>query len=213
MGSLRQFRLLGADRAGREPWRSAAALLWELGAAAPFGEALARAAWKKGIGTFVTSSAGRLFDAAAALVLGVERTSYEGQGPMLLESAAAPDGEAVPLPLEQDGEVLRIDWAPLLPLLQDENRSAAARAGAFHESLARAIAAQATALAWTHRFDAVGLAGGVFQNRILSERVTALLTAQGMPVHQPQRLPANDGGLAFGQLVETLGRDHTRTEP
>ncbi|MDE3117137.1 MAG: carbamoyltransferase HypF, partial [Pseudomonadota bacterium] len=120
---------------------------------------------------------------------------------------------AVALPLVQDGDILRIDWAPLLPMLVDRTRSAAARAASFHEGLARAIAAQAAALARTHRFDAVGLAGGVFQNRILSERVTALLTAQGMAVHQPQRLPANDGGLAFGQLVETLGRDHMRTEP
>ncbi len=211
--SLRPFRILGADRAGREPWRSAAGVLWELGKVSPFGDALARVAWKKGVGTFTTSSAGRLFDAAAALVLGVERTSYEGQGPMLLESVAQETDEVVALPLLQDGDVVRIDWAPLLAVLADKTRSAAWRAAVFHESLAQAIAAQAVALARTQHFDAVGLTGGVFQNRILSERVTALLSERGMDVHQPQRLPANDGGLAFGQLVEAYGRDGMRTEP
>ena len=212
VGSIRPFRVLGADRAGREPWRSAAALLWELDETAPFGDALARAAWQKGVGTFVTSSAGRLFDAAAALVLGVELTSYEGQGPMLLESIADAQGEAVALPLTQDGDVLRIDWAPLLAMLADQTRSAASRAAAFHESLAQAIVAQVTALSAAQSFEAVGLTGGVFQNRILSERVAALLAAHGIAAYQPEHLPANDGGLAFGQLVEALGRDGMRTE-
>ena len=205
VGSIRPFRVLGADRAGREPWRSATALLWEVGEAAPLGDALARAAWEKGMRTFTTSSAGRLFDAAAALVLGVERTSYEGQGPMLLESIAQDAGEALTLPLLQDGDILRIDWAPLLPLLMDAGRSAASRAASFHESLARAIVAQVTALSAVQSFDAVGLTGGVFQNRILSERVTELLAAHGIAAYQPQRLPCNDGGLAFGQLIEARG--------
>ena len=51
-------------------------------------------------------------------------------------------------------------------------------------------------------FKAVGLTGGVFQNRRLSERVTALLAVRDIPVLQPRLLPANDGGLAFGQIVE-----------
>jgi hydrogenase maturation protein HypF len=188
-------------------------VLWELGEVSPFGDALASAAWKKGVGIFTTSSAGRLFDAAAALVLGVERTSYEGQGPMLLESVAQATDEAVTLPLLQDGDVVRLDWAPLLAMLADKTRSAASRAAAFHESLAQAIVAQVTALSAAQSFEAVGLTGGVFQNRILSERVAALLAAHGIATYQPERLPSNDGGLAFGQLVEALGRDGMRTEP
>ena len=75
VASMRPFHVPGGDRAGREPWRSAAALMWEAGQDWHAGCRrcrVARQAWEKGIGTARTSSVGRLFDAAAALVLGVD---------------------------------------------------------------------------------------------------------------------------------------------
>jgi len=180
--------------------------MWETGQAwePPVSNAaLAAQAWGKRVGTFATSSAGRLFDAAAALVLGLQTVSFEGQGPMMLESIAMPGCHAVDLPITRDtGGVLRADWAPLLPVLTDENLSAAIRSGIFHESLAQMVALQARVLRRSVAFDAVGLTGGVFQNRFLSERIATLLDAKGIRVHHHRTVPANDGGLAFGQVIE-----------
>ena len=117
---------------------------------------------------------------------------------MMLESIAG-DGESTPFRCRSsrdDDGIWRTDWAPLLPVLVDRGLAAAERAGIFHESLARALVEQAAALARTETFDAVGLTGGVFQNRLLAERVIALLAARGIPVHLPAVVPANDGGLA-----------------
>ena len=137
VASLRPFHILGGDRAGREPWRSAAALMWETGrdwTPSASDGTLALQAWRKRIGTAETSSVGRLFDAAASLVLGIESASFEGQGPMMLESIATATADAVVLPLARDGEgILRADWEPLLPMLCDSALSAEKRAGIFHE--------------------------------------------------------------------------------
>ncbi len=95
-------------------------------------------------------------------------------------------------------------------MLADETLPPEIRAGIFHESLAQALADQAAALAPTHPFDAVGLTGGVFQNRLLAERAMALLAARGIAAHLPQTLPANDGGLAFGQLIEARAASYER---
>jgi hydrogenase maturation protein HypF len=206
VASVRTFNVLGGDRVGREPWRSAAALMWETGNdwLPPVENAiLARQAWSKQVGVSRTSSVGRLFDAAASLVLGVHRASFEGQGPMMLESVAAEGTDAVALPqiYDEDG-LLRADWAPLLPMLADANRPVSERAGIFHESLARTVIEQVGALANKEHFEAVGLTGGVFQNRFLAERVMDLLNARRIPAFLPEIVPANDGGLAFGQLIE-----------
>jgi len=206
IAGMRPFHLTGRDRAAREPWRAAAALMWEAGHAwlPPVdGAALAAQAWKKRIGTSRTSAVGRLFDAAASLVLGVDVASFEGQGPMMLESVAATAVDAVSLPRYiDDAGIRRTDWAPLLPVLADRGLAASLRAGIFHESLARALCDQAAALIQSEAVDAVGLTGGVFQNRLLAERAIALLSERGIQARLPAAIPANDGGLAFGQLVE-----------
>lgn len=206
VASMRPFHLTGKDLAAREPWRSAAALMWEteqVWMPAVADAALAAQAWKRRIRTTRTSSVGRLFDAAAALVLRVDTASFEGQGPMMLEGIAATGVDAIPLPRYTDPDgIRRTDWAPLMPVLADPRLPADIRAGIFHESLAAALADQAQALADEEAFDAVGLTGGVFQNRLLAQRAMTLLAARGIAAHLPAVVPANDGGLAFGQLIE-----------
>lgn len=211
VASMRPFHVAGGDRVGREPWRSAAALMWETErpwAPRADRDGLTAQAWRKRIGTARTSSVGRLFDAAASLVLGLDMASFEGEGPMMLEAAAA-DAGSVTLPLLQDEDgIWRTDWEPLLPILADTTISSAERAGMVHESLAQALADQAAALASEERPDLIGLTGGVFQNRRLAERAVARLAERGFRAVLPQTVPANDGGLAFGQLVEALYLDH-----
>lgn len=212
VASFRSFRLPGGERAGREPWRSAAALCWELGLDWRGGAAdveLARAAWRKGFNAPMTSAAGRLFDGAAALLGVADKASFEGQGPMLLEARASGQGKAVPLRLERDGQgVWRSDWAPLVKHLRTSRRTVGERAMDFHVSLAQALLEQAAAVAREQGFDAVGLTGGVFQNKRLCELALPLLQAAGFAVRLSEAVPCNDAGLAFGQIIHVGAKEH-----
>ena len=205
VASLRTFRLPGGESAGRTPWRSAAALCWEAGIewldnpAPP----LALDAWRRNLNTPTSSAVGRLFDAAAAMILGIHETTFEGQGPMWLEARAtgSDSGEAA-LPIHDTGEILRIDWAPLVAAIVDKRTPIAVRAANVHMTLARTIVEVARHLRATRAFDAVGLTGGVFQNRRLTQLASVELERAGFEVLQSEHIPCNDGGLAFGQLVE-----------
>ena len=223
VASLRPFRLPGGELAARAPWRSAAGVCWEAGTALP-GEqpdALVQRAWRQRINAPQTSSVGRLFDAAAALVLGVREVSHEGQGPMMLEAAAGGAAGAnpalapqPPLPLRADGTGLpRLDWEPLLAVLLDTGRGPAERAGAFHATLAASIVAVAQQERRTSAVEAVALTGGVFQNARLLELAWEGLEAQGFRVFASERLPCNDGGLAYGQIIELAGRGRSGCAP
>ena len=208
VASFRPFRLPGGERAGREPWRSAAALCWDAGTAwpgCPDTDGLARAAWERQLNTPVTTAVGRLFDAAAALSGTCLHASYEGEGPMRFEAAAtgAEPGDARALPLRRDEDgLLRADWAPLLVPLQDSGAPLARRAAWFHDSLALTAVAIYRAVAADDVVAAVGATGGVLQNRILAERMHAHFQAAGIALALPARLPANDAAIAFGQVVE-----------
>jgi hydrogenase maturation protein HypF len=208
--SLRPFHLPGGDRAGRAPWRSAAALCWELGREFPGTppDPIVRSAWERRLNAPQSSAAGRLFDAAAALVLGVAETSFEGQGPMWLESIACDVDDRPRLPVQGGaGDLLTIDWAPLIEwLLRERALPAAQRAGAVHAALADALVAVALALRDRTGCRVVGLTGGVFQNRRLSELALQQLQAAGFDVRLPQQLPCNDGGLSYGQVADFAGR-------
>jgi hydrogenase maturation protein HypF len=207
--TLRPFAPPGGEFAAREPWRSAAALCWELGRVwAPDGIdiSLARHAWDRRLNCPPTHAAGRLFDAAAALLGLVLHASHEGEAPMALEALAqtAP-GVAAPiaLPLHRRSDGVRqTDWGPLVPMLLDPGCCPRVRAAMFHASLARALADQAAAIRAQHGDFAVGLAGGVFQNRLLSEAALLALRQAGFRAYLPAKIPCNDAGLSFGQVVE-----------
>ena len=206
VASLRPFFLPGGERAGREPWRSAAAVCWEAGLDCPDLPAdagMAQQAWQRRLNTPQTSAAGRLFDAAAALTGLCTRASFEGQAPMLLEAAADGQAEGVDLPLAEDAAgLLRSDWSPLLAILLDNGRSIAERAGCFHATLSHALLRQALAIRKIHGIAQVGLCGGVFQNRLLTGQVVSALRDQGFTVHMPVEIPVNDAGISYGQVLE-----------
>ncbi|MGA8864567.1 MAG: carbamoyltransferase HypF [Gallionella sp.] len=211
VASFKPFRLPGGERAGREPWRSAAALCWESGLdwhSSARDAVLLKSAWQHGLNAPATTAAGRLFDAASSLLGLIDNASYEGQGPMLLEAAATDGGEpdesaAIVLPLhESNNGLLVADWTPLFHALRREEVPVAQRAMQFHLSLAQSIVAQAQYINARTPFDAVGLTGGVFQNKLLAELALQQLAVAGFDAHLPQRAPCNDGGLALGQLIE-----------
>jgi len=111
----------------------------------------------------------------------------------------------LPVALEAGG-LLRVDWAPLLDVLGDGTRSAAERAGYFHDALAHTILSIAEHERAKHHDFAVGLTGGVFQNRRLADTALALLEQAGFRVRLSEALPCNDAGIAFGQIVEAAAR-------
>ena len=205
VASMRPFRLPGGEKAGREPWRSAAALCWETGYPYPAmtqQSELLLEAWQRRINTPETTAVGRLFDAAAALTGVCTRSSFEGQGPMMLEALVDMTGNSIEMPLESRDNLLITNWEPLLPLLLDSTVTVAERAACFHASMAQAMLQQARSIRSLHGVNAISLSGGVFQNRVLTERAMALLSADGFSVHLPERIPVNDACISLGQVIE-----------
>ena len=213
VASFRPFRLPGGERAASQPWRSALSLCWETHTHWPAGDAFAdpllRHAFDDRVNSPPTSAVGRLFDGAAALLGICAYAGFDGEAPMRLEALCRSEtlrrgeAQAVVLPLARDGHgILRSDWAPLVPALLDGRHSRNARATLFHESLAAALCAQACAVRQEFPVERVGLCGGVFQNRVLTERAETLLYAAGFDVLIPRRLPVGDAAISFGQLVE-----------
>ena len=208
--SFRSLKLPGGERAGREPWRSAAAVCWESGQDCPLEEAsdpLLFSFWQQGKNSPLTSAAGRLFDAASALCGVCTQASFEGQGPMQLEALAAghgglDDSGVIPLGLSKTENLYSADWAPLIPMLTNETIQRTERAAHFHYSMADSLLQQAKRLREDTGVNHVGLAGGVFQNRVLTERCITLLETDGFEVTLPLMVPVNDAGISFGQIVD-----------
>ena len=209
LGHLRPLSLPGGDRAAREPWRMAAAALHALGRGediprrfpGPLAEPVRRLlAQEEQAHCPLTSSAGRLFDAAAAL-LGVRRTSaYEGQAAMELEALAEAYGPAEPL---ADGYHLivndQLDLLPLLAWLADHAAEPGLSAARFHATLALALADWVTRAAQREAVTDIALGGGCFLNRLLSIQVRSRLERNGLRVYEAGQAPPNDGGLSLGQ--------------
>jgi hydrogenase maturation protein HypF len=128
---------------------------------------------------------------------------------MLLEAACT--GAAAPLALPMtaraDG-VLQSDWAPLLPMLLDAGRAVAERAAVFHASLADTLLRQARQARARQGVKRIGLCGGVFQNRVLTEQACRWLQNEGFEVRVPEEIPVNDAGLSYGQVIEYALRQH-----
>lgn len=212
VASLRPFPLLGGAAASREAWRCALALCWEAGVTwSPlecFEEwepaehyALLHHAWQRGVNCPLTSSIGRLFDAAAAVLGLCAEQSYEGEAAQRLEAQSFSGGEVCVLPLQMRDGICYADWEPLLAMLRDEGRSVAQRAASFHASLAQMLVSQAQQVRREYGIEQVGLSGGVFQNRCLTEMALAGLAQAGFQTYVPERLPLNDAAISFGQIV------------
>jgi hydrogenase maturation protein HypF len=206
LGSLLPLALPGGDRAAREPWRMAAAALHALGRSGEIdgrfptpAAGTVRQMLERGLNAPLTSSAGRLFDAAAGLLGIKEIAAFEGQAAMLLEGLAASYGSIDPLSggfrLESDG---RLNLLPLLARLAEPIEPAHG-AALFHATLAEALAEWAKAAMAQTGLRQVALGGGCFLNRLLSEAFSAKLGEAGAAVYQARQLPPNDGGLSLGQ--------------
>ena len=182
-GHLWPVRLPGGDAAVREPWRMACA--WLAAAEVEPPPALARridpARWaavaalvRSGTAAPETTSAGRLFDAVAALCGLRDAVTYEGQAAVELEAACDPEERgAYPLPVVERGTAdtaLVLDARATIAAVAADVRAGAAPgaiAARFHRALAGATATAATLVAERRGLGTVVLSGGVFQNRVL----------------------------------------------
>jgi hydrogenase maturation protein HypF len=146
---------------------------------------------------------GRLFDAVAALAGVRAEVNYEGQAAIELE-AACDFTEPGAYPISVSGAPLVIDPRETIRAVAADVAAGAA-AGAiarrFHRTIARATVDACIELAADLATDVVVLSGGVFQSRLLLESVSGPLTGAGLRVLVPERLPAGDGGIAYGQAA------------
>jgi hydrogenase maturation protein HypF len=214
---LRYVGMPGGEQAIREPWRMAVAHLVDAetnnsmleSRFAPGALRAMKTMLERHFQTPSTSSAGRLFDAVAALAGVRDRVSYEGQAAMELEWLATgmePNG-AYPIEIEepkQQAAPLVIDTRPLLRAVsvdvaaQTEKQLIARR---FHSTMVEMITAVCCRLRKATGLAAVVLSGGVFMNALLSCEVSDRLSGEGFLVFRHRLVPPNDGGLSLGQLA------------
>ncbi len=218
---LRPVRLPGGDAAVREPWRMACAWLAEAtGAETPdvpvaLDGRVDAAAWRavarlaRAPRSPVTSSAGRLLDAVAALCGLRVRVTYEGQAAVELEAACDPSERGA---YPWDG----LDPRPAVAAAAGDLAAGVpvgVVAARTHAGLACAVAGACTDAAAAAGVGLAVLSGGVFQNRLLLGDVATRLDAAGLRVLVPERLPPNDGGISYGQAAVAAASDGGETGP
>jgi hydrogenase maturation protein HypF len=220
-GFLEPVPMPGGAAAIRQPWRMAAVYL---AAAFPDGTddnlavrrrneqnwAAIGSMATRGINAPLTSSAGRLFDAAAALIGVRDTIHYEGQAAIELEQLADPAEHSGYPAAVMAGDPLRVRGHDLIRAAAEDLAAGTARAvvaARFHHGVAATIVAACLALRDRHGLSAVALSGGVFQNVLLTSAVVAGLRQAGFEVLTHSRVPCNDGGISLGQAVVAGAHD------
>jgi hydrogenase maturation protein HypF len=210
---LRPFLLPGGEKAVRQPRRCALALLYEV-----FGESVfengplpadvfskeelrvLRTMLSQRINSPLTTGAGRLFDGFASLLNLRHRARFEGQAAMELEFALSQSsvGDFYPFDVQENGEMLILDWAPAVrEAVTAKDEPLAAASSRFHNMLVEMCVEVAKRVGEKK----VVLSGGCFQNKYLTERLIGRLRETGFQPYWHQRVPPNDGGIALGQLM------------
>jgi hydrogenase maturation protein HypF len=223
VGSLRPVLLPGGDAATKRPPRIAAAHLLAADEAIEDSHcdrdelAAMRFMLSTGVNCIPTTSVGRLFDAVSSLLEVCHDVAYEGQAAIQLESLArrATDRAPIRLPIDvTDTDPIVLDPSRLFSNILVANHDGVSRSAlalAFHEELATAIGAAAVIVRDRTGVNTVGLTGGVFANQVLTTLASATLEGNGFTVLTHHRVPANDGGLALGQLAVAACGGQVRT--
>ncbi|HWY04474.1 MAG TPA: carbamoyltransferase HypF [Candidatus Acidoferrum sp.] len=208
---LRRAALAGGDAAARYPAQAAAGFLDQVEGlpdmlAGPFAfpERYRKAMElvRKDIRSFVTTSVGRLFDGAAALLGFTREATFEGQAAMWLEQLArsAPDSEPYSFPFTGD----EFDFRPLLQAVvfdRIRGRNIQTIARSFQLGIAHGLRNAVMELSRRHTIDTIVLSGGVFQNELLLEDLKASLIGESLQIWTNHEVPPNDGGVSLGQAA------------
>ena len=226
---FRRYPLPGGERAIDETWRMAVSVCAADDIDLPrafHGAARTAPAWvgdgragsvsrliESGLNCPLASSAGRLFDAAAALLGLCDNAGYEAQGAIRLEAAAAAGlRESYPFELRTGERPWVLDLGPAFRALVgdiQEGRDDGVISAKFHNAVVAGTAAMAVKLCAERAVSDVVLSGGVFQNRLVLSGLTAALRGEGLMVHANSLTPCNDGGLSLGQAAVALARVQT----
>jgi hydrogenase maturation protein HypF len=211
LGHLRPLALPGGDRAARDPWRMAAAALFDLGRgeeiasrfADQAGAEIVAAMLAKGLNSPRTSSMGRVFDAAAGLLGICPKMEFEAQAAIALEQQATAyiETHGWPAPLEGGWHIDSGEELDLLPLLRALSAEPDTGYGAalFHATLVAAL------VQWVGRAaEATGIArlvcgGGCFFNKLLVAGLKEKVPATGLEMGLPRRLLPGDTAISLGQ--------------
>jgi len=162
---------------------------------------------EQGINSPLTSSAGRLFDAVAALIGLRGVIEYEAQAAIDLETLAAKavnESARYPFAITKHDDINAIKIHDLLAAIVNDihNRTPRARIAArFHNTVAQMILEVCQKISPKTGITGVALSGGVFQNRLLLNRTVSLLESAGLEVYTHRQVPCNDGGISLGQAV------------
>ena len=224
VGHLLPQPMPGGVAAIREPWRMA--VVWAGGHVTSRDgvdpatvDALMQLAAHRS--TPLTTSAGRLFDAVAALLGCRQRVSYEAQAAIELEALARSAATAAPrypgsVVVDRRGEMCVLDPRALVAaVLADHDREVdpSVIAAGFHHAFGTATVELASHMAAEHGLDTVALTGGVFQNWLFSEIVASGLRSNGFHVLMHAEVPPNDGGISVGQAAIAAWAESVRTWP
>jgi hydrogenase maturation protein HypF len=221
VGHLRPAALPGGDAAARNPEQAAVGFLWEQPASLPWRAlldertvGLAERLIERNLRTPQTTSIGRLFDTAAALLGFRRRMSFEGQAAAFLEALArraqgAAEAQGADAGYPFPFAAGQWDHRPLLAALVDDVRRGVADelcALRFHAGLAAGAVGAAERLAAMHGASTVALSGGVWQNRLLHASTVRGLRAAGLEPWWNERVPPGDGGISLGQAALAASR-------
>ncbi|VAX18531.1 [NiFe] hydrogenase metallocenter assembly protein HypF [hydrothermal vent metagenome] len=223
MATIKPIPLPGGERAIREPYRMALAVLLEL-----YGDDLPnldiewlrdidentfsniRKMTEQKINTPMSHGMGRVFDTAGALLDIKPVASFEGQTAMELEMACAENiTDSYPVVIDESRQPVTLDFYPLFrQMINDRmnNVEVPVIAAKFHNSVAKGAFAVAKKIRGISGIDHVFMSGGVFQNAYLSDKLGEMLENGGFTVFRHSRVPPNDGGLSLGQAVITARR-------
>ena len=199
------FKLIGGEKAVKEPRRVALSILFKI-----FGKDLPDIptikafkekeielfykTWEKGLNSPLSSSVGRLFDAVASILDIRQMLSYEGQSGMIMENFYDWDVKDF-YPFEIDNV---INWEPIFKEMIEDSSDTKTKISKFINTLAHIVIE-----IYKQKGEGLklGLSGGVFQNKPLTEKIIQLADKEGIEVLTHKKVPTNDGGLALGQLT------------
>ncbi|KAF0130048.1 MAG: hydrogenase maturation protein HypF [Bacteroidetes bacterium] len=211
--------LPGGDRVTEEPWRTAVSYLYKYLGPTVFDQELAflydipkekiqllLQAIDKGLNCPLSSGAGRLFDAVAALTGICTHSSFHAEAPMRLEAAIVKDCKSKYL---FDIEDKRITFMKLFYLILKDMRNGITQdviSAKFHNTMLAVMLTVSRKLKAETGINSVVLSGGSFQNRYLLENALHMFQEQGFEVYAHEKVPSNDGGIALGQMAVAAKR-------
>lgn len=208
--SLTSFRLLGAEKAIKEPRRSALALLFEtytleeihtlkLSVTQQFSHAeinLLHRAWKQGINAPICSSVGRLFDAVASFADILQISSFEGESGLLMEQYVD-ENITESFPFEIDNGTINLQ--PMIEsMIKMQNKKEIV--STFFNTIVEMI----FYIAQKHPSLPLLFSGGVFQNKVLVEKISERCKIENRTYYFQNETAINDGGIALGQAWYAL---------